>query len=111
MKADALSKTWRYAFCLLVPLLLGGLTVAAGAEEPQGEKAAATVEVRLSEYAIEMPQTLAAGPTTLLVHNACKKIHSFTIEGPGVDELLSATEPPQAHGRLQVTRKPGKAMV
>ena len=109
-QADALSRTWRHAFCLLLPVVLFGLTAAAGSEEPQGDKAAA-VEVRLSEYAIEMPETLVAGPTTFLVHNAGKKIHSFKIEGPGVDELLSAPVPPQANGKLQVTLKAGEYKV
>ncbi len=110
-QTDDLSKTWRYAFCLLVPILLFGLTAAIGSEEPQGEKAAAPVEVRLSEYAIEMPQTLVAGPTTFLVRNEGKKIHSFKIQGPGVDELLAKPVPPQANGTLQVTLQPGEYKV
>ena len=109
-QADALSRTWRHAFCLLLPVVLFGLTAAAGSEEPQGDKAAA-VEVRLSEYAIEMPETLVAGPTTFLVHNAGKKIHSFKIQGPGVDELLSKPVPPQTTGKLQVTLQPGEYKV
>ena len=67
--ADALSKTWRYALYLLMPILLFGLTAARGAEEPQGDKAAVTVEVHLSDHAIDMPPTLVAGPTTFVVHN------------------------------------------
>jgi hypothetical protein len=110
-QADDLSRTWRYAFCLLLPVLLFSLTAAVGSEEPQVDKAAAPVEVRLSEYAIEMPQTLVAGPTTFLVRNAGKKIHSFKIQGPGVEELLAKPVPPQASGTLQVTLQPGEYKV
>ncbi len=110
-QAGDLSRTWCHVFCLLAPIFLFGLTAAIGSEEPQGEKAAAPVEVRLSEYAIEMPQTLVAGPTTFLVRNQGKKIHSFKIQGPGVDELLAKPVGPQAAGTLQVTLQPGEYKV
>jgi len=97
----------RYALYLLVPILFFGLTAAIGAEEPQQEKTAAPVEVRLSEYTIEMPHTLPAGPTSFLVRNEGKKIHSFKIEGPGIDELLSKPIKPGETGSLQVTLQPG----
>jgi hypothetical protein len=67
----------RHAFPLL--LLLLGSTAATAAEAPP----AAPVEVHLREYAVEMPKTLPAGPTTFVVHNDGKKFHSFKIEGPG----------------------------
>jgi hypothetical protein len=95
-----LPRTWRRAFCFLVPILLVALT--AGASTPAG-----TVEVRLSEYAIEMPQTLPAGPTTFVVHNMGGKVHSFKIEGPGISELLDKPVPPKQTGSLQVTLQPG----
>jgi plastocyanin len=95
------------ALYLFVPVFLFGLTAAAGSAEPQGEKAAAMVEVHLSEYAIGMPQTLAAGPTTFVLHNDGGKSHSFKIEGPGVDEIVSKPVPPQGTGTLTVTLQPG----
>jgi uncharacterized cupredoxin-like copper-binding protein len=110
-RADDFARTRRYAACLVLPILLFSLTAAFGAEEPKGDKAAGTVEVRLSEHVIEMPHTLPAGPTTFLIHNEGNKIHSFKIEGPGVDALLSAPVSPRASGQLQVTLQPGEYKV
>jgi uncharacterized cupredoxin-like copper-binding protein len=89
---------------LLVPILLLGL--AATAAEPQADKAA-TVDVHLSEYAVKMPDTLPAGPTTFVVHNDGKKIHSFRIEGPGFSEILAKPVEPEMTESLQVTLQPG----
>ena len=97
----------RETIYLLVPLLLLGLAAAVRSQEPQTEKAAAPVEVRLTDYAIEMPHTLPAGPTLFHVRNEGKKTHSFKIEGPGIDELLSKPVKPRADGSLQVTLQPG----
>jgi hypothetical protein len=71
--------------------------------------AAATdpVEVHLSEYAIEMPRTLPAGPMTFLVSNDGKNTHSFKIEGPGLAAMLAAPVRPRKTASLQVTLVPG----
>lgn len=100
----------KQAGAFAVAVLFCGLTTLAvrAAAEPESGKHAATVEVRLSEYAIEMPHTLPAGPTTFLVRNEGKKIHSFKIEGPGIDAILSKPVQPQAAGELQVTLQPGE---
>ena len=100
----------RKGLLLLGSILLLGLT-AARAAEPQGDKAAGTVEVHLSEYAIKMPDTLPAGPTTFVVHNDGKKIHSFRIEGPGLSEILAKPVEPEMTERLQVTLQPGEYKV
>jgi len=105
----------RNLLVLIVPaLLLGGLAAAAGSRAPQGGPAAAPkveVEVRLSEYAIAMPRTLAAGATAFVVHNDGLKAHSLKIEGPGVAELLSVPVQPRKTGRLEVTLQTGKYKV
>jgi len=96
---------------LLVPLVLfslGGFTAATAAEAPKEEKAAGAVEVHLHEYAVDMPHTLPAGPTTFEIHNDGGKTHSFKIEGPGLAELLSAPVPPHGSGTLKVTLQPGE---
>lgn len=95
---------------LLLPILLLGLTAAGGAAEPQGDKAA-SVEVHLSEYAIKLPDTLPAGPTTFVVHNDGIKTHSFRIEGPGFSEILAKPVEPQMTESLQVTLQPGEYKV
>ena len=95
----------------LLPILLLSL-LPASAAEPQGDKAAGTVYVHLSEYAIKMPDTVPAGPTTFVVHNDGKKTHSFRIEGPGLSEaILTKPVPPQETENLQVTLQPGEYKV
>jgi uncharacterized cupredoxin-like copper-binding protein len=96
---------------LLLPILFLGLTAAFGAEAPQEAKTAATVEVRLSEYAVEMPPTLPPGPTAFLVRNEGRKSHSFKIQGPGIDGMLEAVLRPHETGRLEVTLQPGEYKV
>jgi|SRR6185369_4606015 len=94
--------------CLLLLLPLGG---AIHAETPKEDKAAGTVEVHLHEYAVDMPATLPAGPTTFVVYNDGGKVHSFKIEGPGMAELLEKPVPPHASGTLKVTLQPGEYKV
>ena len=104
--------TCRSALCLLVPVFLLGLTAALGAEAPKEEtKAAGTVEVHLHEYAVDMPHTLPAGPTTFVVHNDGGKVHSFKIEGPGLEELMASPIQPGTTGTLKVTLQPGEYKV
>jgi uncharacterized cupredoxin-like copper-binding protein len=90
---------------LFVPILflLGSAAVTAAAE-PQDER---PVEVRLTEYTVDMPHTLPSGPTTFLVRNEGKNTHSFRIEGPGIAEMLSAPVRPRKTASLQVTLQPG----
>ena len=102
-------RTWRFAAVLLVPLGLAGLAAASGAEEPQ--KGPGVVEVHLTEYMVDMPKTLPAGPTTFAIHDDGHKTHSFKIEGPGIDELLSKPVHPHETGTLQLTLQPGEYKV
>ena len=87
-------------------LVLLPLNAARATEEPK--PAGAAVEVHLSEYAIAMPKTLPAGPTTFQIHNDGVKTHSFKIEGPGIDQLLDKPVKPTETGTLQVTLQPGE---
>jgi uncharacterized cupredoxin-like copper-binding protein len=104
------SKTNRFALHVLAPVLLFGLTAAIRAEEPK-DRAVSVVEVHLTEYAINMPETLPAGPTNFIVLNEGGKTHSFKIEGPGIDALLSAPIPPHTKGTLQATLQAGEYKV
>lgn len=99
-----------------VLLLLAGLTAASASEDPKADPGAGTpgkVTVRLSEYKVELPETLHAGPTTFVVHNVGQKTHSFKIEGPGIppDTLLAKPIPPDTTAELQVTLQPGEYKV
>lgn len=95
---------------LFAAAVLFALTAAAGTDKPQGDKAAA-VEVRLSEYAIQMPQTLPAGPTTFAIRNEGQKSHSFRIEGPGIEGSSVAVLRPGETANLQITLQPGEYKV
>src|ERR1044071_1854080 len=88
---------------LLIPLLLLGLTAAMAAEKP--------VEVRLTEYTIEMPGPRPPGPTPFAIHNEGRKSHSFKIQGPGIDAMLEAVVRPKETGTLQVTLQPGEYQI
>jgi hypothetical protein len=89
------------ATCLL---LLFSLAVAFAAEP-------APVEVRLTEYAIEMPGTLPPGPTTFALHNQGHKSHSFKLEGPGVQDMTPVIVQAGKAGTAQVTLQPGEYKV
>lgn len=103
--------TRRSIIRLLVPVFLLGLAVAVGSETPKDEKTEAPVEIRLSEYAIEMPGTLPPGPTTFLIQNQGGKQHSFKIEGPGIDVMVDALIKPRTTTTLLVTLQPGEYKV
>jgi uncharacterized cupredoxin-like copper-binding protein len=100
----------RFTLHLLVPVLLL-LPRAAGSETPPDEKAGATVEVHLSEYAIDMPRELPPGPTTFLLQNQGGKQHSFKIEGPGIDVMVETLIKPRTTATLQVALQPGEYKV
>jgi uncharacterized cupredoxin-like copper-binding protein len=108
-------ETWRCTFHLLIPIFLLGLAIAAGSEpaqgDTQGDKTAGTVDVRLSEYAIEMPQTLPPGPTSFLLHNLGHKTHSFKLEGPGITDMSPTLVRPGETGTVQVKLQAGEYKV
>jgi hypothetical protein len=70
---------------------------------PTGE----VVEVGLSEYVIDMPTELSAGPVTFLITNDGTLTHSFAIEGPGVEEALTHELEPGQQGAFTVELQPG----
>lgn len=50
-----------------------------------------TIDVELTEYAIQIPQTLSAGAYTFNIANGGHENHSFVIEGP--DTHVALTNP------------------
>ena len=125
------------AFTAIVIVLLGLLPMAC-AEEPRTEAPAGAagaesagapgpgagenlehgetgavgpVEVRLTEYAIQMPQEIPAGTTAFVIHNQGNVEHNFEIEGQGIEEKLPVPLAPGATGSLQVTLPPGEYKV
>lgn len=80
----------------------------AAAQEPAGQVAPAKmVEVKLSEYKIEMPASAAAGSTTFTVTNTGKTVHNFEIEGNGIEKRLGKLAAGETR-TLSVELKPGK---
>jgi uncharacterized cupredoxin-like copper-binding protein len=66
-----------------------------------------SVQVTLTEYKIEMPALIVAGPTTFNVTNTGNKIHGFEIEGNGIEKALKPRLKEGESGFLQVDLKPG----
>src|SRR5689334_7127176 len=90
---------------LLAALLLG--LAAANAAS-----AAGPVEVKLSEYSIDMPHAVPAGATTFKVSNQGLKKHIFKLQGPGLpEEGQSVAVQPKAAGSLEVTLQAGEYKV
>jgi uncharacterized cupredoxin-like copper-binding protein len=84
-------------------------------QEPGGTKTAAavpdtaqgSVEVKLTEYKIEMPPSVGAGVTTFKVTNAGEETHGFEIEGNGTEKALKPRLKKGESSSLQVDLKPG----
>jgi len=69
--------------------------------------ASGTIDVKLSEYRIDMPTTIAAGPTTFKVANLGKHDHSFKIKGKGLERELAKKLDEGQSAELTVDLKPG----
>lgn len=65
------------------------------------------IEVGLTEYTIDMPTELRAGPVTFEVTNYGALNHSLAIEGPGVDVSLARELEPGQTGAFTVYLAPG----
>jgi plastocyanin len=94
------------AVLAMVFLLALGLRAAAPAAPDDNP-----VNVTLSEYKIEMPNTLAAGAATFKVTNAGNKTHNFKIEGNGMEKKLKSNLKHGESETMQVDLKPGKYKV
>jgi plastocyanin len=72
-----------------------------------GTQDADTVEVRLSEFTIQMPQSLQAGRTVFRIVNDGTAQHGFEIEGPDVSDSLGSSVQPGEEATLSVDLEPG----
>jgi len=68
---------------------------------------AQTVDVTLTEFQIEMPSTLQAGPVSFVVTNEGSGTHNFEIEGEGVEAVLTANLAGGESQTLEVDLQPG----
>ena len=71
------------------------------------DSAKGSVDVKLTEYKIEMPASVSAGATTFKVTNTGKETHGFEIEGNGIEKALKPRLKMGGSGSLQVDLKPG----
>ncbi|MGH9457666.1 MAG: cupredoxin domain-containing protein [Thermoanaerobaculia bacterium] len=72
-----------------------------------GAAAGSPVDVALTEYRIEMPATLPAGPVTFQITNSGTMPHNFEIEGQGIEEELPQDLQPGESGTLEADLQPG----
>ena len=87
--------------------LVGNVAAAPGEAVAPGGVSGSAVEVSLTEFAIEMPAELPAGPTTFVVTNAGEVEHNFEVEGEGVEESFGENLPPGETRELEVELEPG----
>ena len=71
------------------------------------DTAKGSVEVKLTEYKIEMPASVGAGAMTFEVTNTGEKTHGFEIEGNGIEKALKPRLKKGESSSLQVDLKPG----
>ncbi|HEU0115427.1 MAG TPA: cupredoxin domain-containing protein, partial [Thermomicrobiales bacterium] len=81
---------------------------AAAATPAMAGSANAPVDVSLSEFKIDMPDTLPAGTTTFNVTNNGTIVHSFEFQGQGIEKRLPHTLNPGESATLTLDLKPGK---
>jgi uncharacterized cupredoxin-like copper-binding protein len=65
------------------------------------------VDVSLTNFAIDMPTELAAGPVRFNIVNNGAAPHSFVLEGEGIRKTLANTLQPGGSSRLNVDLAPG----
>lgn len=71
------------------------------------DKDAHSVDVKLIEHRIEMPQELSSGMTAFVVKNMGKERHNFEIKGEGLEKKFLLNLAPEDSKVLHVDLKPG----
>jgi len=71
------------------------------------EQPANTVQVVESEFKIDMPTSIPAGPTIFKITNQGTVQHNFEIEGQGIKKELEGNLNPGESTKLQVNLQPG----
>lgn len=96
----------RVACGVIAPALEGGTPAASPAAAGDTAEANA-VSVLLTEFTIDMPAEIPAGPTTFEISNAGTIEHSFEIEGQGIEEELEQNLQPGETQTLELDLAPG----
>jgi plastocyanin len=87
---------------LLLAALVGAVLYSLIAPVTAGERLVAVVEVKLTEFAIEMPKTVPPGQMTFSVTNAGTMEHNFEVEGEGIEKKFDTNLKPGETRDLQV---------
>jgi len=78
-----------------------------GEKEAQPGATANPVKVILTEFHIQMPETLSPGRTEFQVANEGTLVHNFEIVGQGIDKVFKEHLPPGRSDTMIVELKPG----
>ena len=89
----------------------GGGAAGTGTKQVNPAAMRKNVDVVLREMEIMMPRTLEAGPTTFQVRNTGTMVHSFEVEGQGIEKKLDQPLQPNEQATLQVDLEPGRYRV
>ena len=65
------------------------------------------IEVEESEYQINMPSSIAAGPVIFRVTNNGEQEHNFEVEGQGIEEEFETNLLPGETRDLELNLQPG----
>jgi uncharacterized cupredoxin-like copper-binding protein len=96
---------------LLLVLLMTALFYSLMKPAISGERVIAVVEVKLTEFAIEMPRTAVPGEVTFSVTNAGTMEHNFEVEGEGIEKAFDTNLKPGETRNLQVNLPVGTYIV
>jgi uncharacterized cupredoxin-like copper-binding protein len=92
----------RYGLATLFVIMLGMVLILTAAQiEPH------TTEVSLTEFSIDMPTSLTAGPQTFSVTNNGTTEHNFEIEGQGIESVFDTNLVPGETLTMEVDLQPG----
>jgi uncharacterized cupredoxin-like copper-binding protein len=87
---------------LLSAVLMSGLLAADFRLVMAGDGPIPVVEVKLTEFTIEMPTTVPVGPVTFSVTNAGTMEHNFEVEGQGIEKKFDTNLKPGETRSLRV---------
>jgi plastocyanin len=80
---------------------------AGGTEASPASAQTITAEVGLTEYAIQMPVSLAAGPQLFRVTNKGASVHNLEVEGLGIEETFESNLSPGETQTMRLNLEPG----
>ena len=103
IRNDGQERAVGLAFLVTPPEGMMGEATPAAAAAGTGD----AVAVSLTEFAIDMPTELPAGPTTFAITNDGTIEHNFEVEGQGIEEELPQNLAPGQSGTLSLDLAPG----